>query len=76
VLGLITGMVFVVKAGILSGVFYVPAVALFLCSGLMALFPQYAHLIFGVVAASCFFFPGLKYYRQRLRAMLERLRRA
>jgi serine/threonine-protein kinase len=75
VLGLITGMVFVVKAGILSGIFYVPAVALFLTSGAMALFPDYAHLIFGVVAASSFFFPGLKYYRQRLRAMLERLRR-
>lgn len=75
VLGLITGMVFVVKAGILSGIFYVPAVALFLCSALMAIFPEYAHLIFGTVSASCFFFPGLKYYRQRLRAMLERLRR-
>jgi serine/threonine-protein kinase len=66
VLGLITGMVFLVKAGILSGWFYVQAAALFGTAILMALFPNYAHLIFGVVSAACFFFPGLKYYRQRM----------
>jgi len=65
VLGLIAGMVFVVKAGILSGAFYVQAAALFLTAWLMAVFPNYAHLIFGSVSAACFFFPGLKYYRQR-----------
>jgi serine/threonine-protein kinase len=65
VLGLIAGMVFVVKAGILSGAFYVQAAALFLTAWLMAIFPNYAHLIFGTVSAACFFFPGLKYYRQR-----------
>ncbi len=67
-LGLVNGMVFLVKAGILSGVFYVQAVALFLTAILMALFPDWAHIIFGVVSAACFFFPGLKYYRQRIRA--------
>ncbi len=65
VLGLIAGMVFLVKAGILSGPFYVQAVALFLTAGLMVLFTDYEHLIFGVVSAACFFFPGLKYYRQQ-----------
>lgn len=65
VLGLISGMVFFVKAGILSGSFYVQAVALFLTAFLMAAVPEYAHLIFGTVAAACFFLPGLKYYRQR-----------
>jgi serine/threonine-protein kinase len=65
VIGLIAGMVFVVKAGILSGAFYVQAAALFLTAWLMAVFPNYAHLIFGSVSAACFFFPGLKYYRQR-----------
>ncbi|MCU0880579.1 MAG: serine/threonine protein kinase [Pirellulaceae bacterium] len=74
VLGLITGMVFLAKAGILSGEFYVPAVALFVTAGLMAYFPRYAHFIFGVVSAACFFFPGLKYYRQRLRALVVSLR--
>jgi len=74
VLGLVNGMAFLVKAGMLSGQFYIQAVALFLTAGLMAIFPDYAHLIFGTVSAACFFFPGLKYYRQRLRALLERLR--
>lgn len=64
-LGVITGMVFLVKAGMLSGAFYVQAGFLFLTSVFMAIFPNYAHLIFGVVSALCFFIPGLKYFRQR-----------
>ncbi len=75
VLGLVTGMVFLAKAGILSGEFYVPAIALFITAGLMAYFPHHAHFIFGLVSACCFFFPGLKYYRQRLRALVAALRR-
>jgi hypothetical protein len=74
VLGLVTGMVFLAKAGILSGEFYVWAAMLFLTAVPMALFPRYAHFIFGVVSACCFFFPGLKYYRQRLRAIVAALR--
>jgi serine/threonine-protein kinase len=66
VLPLIAGMVFVIKAGILSGTFYLQAVALFATSPLMAWFPEVGHLIFGTVSAACFFFPGLKYYRQRI----------
>ena len=31
----------------------------------MALFPDFAHTIFGLVSGACFFIPGLKYYRQR-----------
>ena len=42
VLGLISGMVFVVKAGILSGEFYVQAVASFLTAGVMACGPSSA----------------------------------
>jgi hypothetical protein len=34
----------------------------------MAEWPTVGPLLFGVVSAACFFFPGLKYYRQRLRA--------
>jgi serine/threonine-protein kinase len=70
VLGLVTGMVFLAKAGILSGEFYFWAAMLFLTAIPMALYPRYAHFIFGVVSACCFFFPGLKYYRQRLRAIV------
>ncbi|MCO6458094.1 MAG: serine/threonine protein kinase [Pirellulaceae bacterium] len=67
VVALISGMMFLVKAGILSGAFYVQSAILFGTAGLMAFFPAVAHLIFGVVSAACFFFPGLKYYRQRMR---------
>ncbi len=74
VLGLVTGMVFLAKAGILSGEFYLWAAMLFLTAIPMALYPRYAHYIFGVVSACCFFFPGLKYYRQRLRTILAALR--
>jgi eukaryotic-like serine/threonine-protein kinase len=64
-LGVIAGMVFVIKAGILSGAFYFQAVCLFAAAIPMAIFKDYAHIIFGLVAAPCFFFPGLKYYRQK-----------
>jgi len=69
ILGLINGMVFFVKAGILSGAFYIQAVACFATAVAMALFPEIGHLILGAVSAACFFFPGLKYYRQRMLAL-------
>jgi serine/threonine-protein kinase len=65
VLGLVNGMVFLIKAGILSGRFYAQAAALFLTAPLMVLVPDYGISIFGIVSAACFFWPGLKYYRQR-----------
>jgi len=64
VLGLITGMVFAVKAGILSGRFYVQSAALFATAAVMAQFPTYSISIFGLVSAACFFFPGWEYYRR------------
>ncbi len=68
ILGLIAGVLFFVKAGILSGSFYLQAVALFITAFLMATFPTLAHFIFGIVAAACFFFPGWKYYHQRIQS--------
>ena len=68
VLAIFSGMVFLIKGGILSGLFYVPAVALFLTSGLMAIYPRFAVSIFGFVSATCFFVPGLFYHRRRVRA--------
>lgn len=68
VLGLSSGMVFLIKAGILSGTFYVQAGALFLSAVAMARWPDVAHVIFGIVSAACFFVPGWKYYRQRIRS--------
>ena len=64
-LGVISGVVFLIKAGMFSGAFYFHAIALFACSIPMTVFPEEAHLIFGVVSALCFFVPGLKYHRQR-----------
>jgi serine/threonine-protein kinase len=65
VLGLLSGMVFLVKAGMLNGVFYVQAAALFVTALAMARWPAVAHTIFGVVSGLCFFIPGWKYYRER-----------
>ena len=70
VLGLVSGMVFLVKAGILSGAFYIQAAALFATAGVMALWsrtglPPLGISLFGIVSAACFFVPGLKYYRQQ-----------
>ena len=65
VLGLISGMVFLFKAGILTGTFYVQAAALFATAGLMAIFPTIGVTLFGLVSALCFFIPGWKYHRQK-----------
>jgi serine/threonine protein kinase len=72
VLALISGSVFLVKAGILTGAFYIQAGLLFLTGIAMALLPavglpDVGISLFGAVSAGCFFFPGLKYYRQRVR---------
>jgi serine/threonine-protein kinase len=68
VLGLISGLVFVVKAGILSGAFYFSAAALMASSVAMAWMQRlgcpYGVTLFGLVAAATFFVPGLKYYRE------------
>jgi serine/threonine-protein kinase len=64
-LAVITGMMFFIKAGILSGAFYVQAASLFVAAAAMLNWPQFAHLIFAIVAGLSFFVPGLKYYRLR-----------
>jgi len=69
VLALIGGMVFFIKAGILTGRFYVQSATLFATAIAMAVL-QWHEIplgisLFGLVSAACFFFPGLKYYRQR-----------
>ena len=68
VLGLISGMVFVVKAGILAGTFYIHATVLFATAAVLAWLQKvdwpYGITLFGVVSAATFFLPGWKYYRQ------------
>jgi serine/threonine-protein kinase len=70
VLAIVAGMVFVFKAGTLSGQFYLTAFAYFATAVLMAAIPVVEHLLFGVVSAISFFVPGLKYYRQRKRGLI------
>ena len=72
VLGLISGMVFLIKAGMLSGQFYVEAAALFTVGLVMAWLettqlPQVGIILFGLVSGACFFFPGWQYHKQRIR---------
>ena len=71
VLAVLGGMVFLVKAGMLSGSFYLAAGACFATAGVMTLpsISPYGIFLFGVVSALCFFLPGLKYYRQQNRAL-------
>jgi serine/threonine-protein kinase len=70
-LAVIAGITFVVKAGMLTGAFYVQAAAQFLVACAMARWPDYGILLFGAVTAVCFFVPGLWYYRQRQRTRAE-----
>ena len=68
VLGLIAGAVFLAKAGMLSGALYIPAVACFALAPVMAWMEanlprdeDWGVLLFGLVTAAGFFFPGWKY---------------
>lgn len=63
-LAIFAGMVFVVKAGMLSGSFYLAAVAMFATAIPMTLFPEVGPLIFGTVSAGCFVIPGWIYHRR------------
>jgi serine/threonine-protein kinase len=71
-LAVIAGITFAVKAGMLSGSFYLSSLALFLTAVPMAIWPRYGILLFGLATAVCFFVPGLKYHRQRLQSQQER----
>jgi serine/threonine-protein kinase len=68
VLGLIGGAVFVAKAGILSGLFYLQAAAMFATALVMAELQRHGLdwgiSLYGLVSAAAFFLPGWKYYRQ------------
>ena len=70
VLGAIAGMVFLVKAGMLSGSFYIQSAMMFATSLIMAAvehskLPDFSISLFGIISALTFFTPGLKYYRQQ-----------
>ncbi len=69
VLAVFGGMVFLIKAGILSGMFYIPAAGMFLTAGLMAAWPRFAITMFGVSSGLGFFVPGLMYQLRRVRSL-------
>ncbi len=71
VLAVMAGMVFMFKAGTLTGWFYVAAILCFVSAVLMSWLPlvgQFGPLLFGLVSAVGFFVPGLRYYRQKSRS--------
>ena len=78
VLGLINGMVFAIKAGILAGSFYIHAMILFATSLVMAWMQRigwpYGITFFGLVSAATFFVPGWKYFRQSRAVLRDRQR--
>jgi serine/threonine-protein kinase len=68
VLAVLAGMVFLIKAGILAGMFYIPAAAMFLTAVLMAVWPRFAVTMFGIASGASFFVPGLMYHYRRVRS--------
>jgi serine/threonine-protein kinase len=64
VLAILSGLVFLVKASMLSGSFYIWAGACFATAVAMAIWPSYGLFMMGLVSGAGFFFPGFKYYRQ------------
>jgi eukaryotic-like serine/threonine-protein kinase len=68
-LGPVGAAVFLTKAAMLSGVFYIQAIVLCLTGLVMAwlqkqtVMPNIGLSVFGIVSALCFFIPGWKYYR-------------
>ena len=71
-LAVFAGMVFLIKAGILSGSFYIQAITLFVTAIMMVIFSSIAMPLFAFVCAGCFFFSGLKYYRRRKKQLDSR----
>lgn len=65
VLALFAGAVFVAKAGILSGEFYLPGILCYLSAIPMALMPSVSVTIFGLVSGGAFFLSGLKFHLLR-----------
>jgi serine/threonine-protein kinase len=76
VLPLIAGSVFVAKAGILSGEFYLHAALMYATCLPMALWPGYGVALFGLVSFAVFFVPGWKFDRQRAAGAARRRRDA
>jgi serine/threonine-protein kinase len=67
VIAAINGTVFFIKAGLLSGRFYLQAAALYARAFVLAFRPVDGLVGFAIVSALSFFLPGLRIHRTRLR---------
>jgi eukaryotic-like serine/threonine-protein kinase len=65
VLAIVAGMVFLFKAGLLSGMFYFAVGLNFATAALMVALPDVNMLLYGTSLALCYFVPGWKSYRRR-----------
>jgi eukaryotic-like serine/threonine-protein kinase len=75
-IAVISAMMFIIKAGILNGVFYVQGACLLVTSIAMVLWPDIAHLVYGVVAGLCFFIPGAEVLSPATRVVAVSIRTA
>jgi eukaryotic-like serine/threonine-protein kinase len=73
-LAITNGMLFLVKAGFLSGEFYLCSALVFLSLVPAALYPKIAIPLLAMTFAGCFFATGLKYHLRHLRTrrLIER----
>ena len=65
VFALVGAYLFLMKAAMMSGRFYLQAVAYALCAPAMYLLPEISMLLLGLVSLAAFFVPGWRYYRRR-----------
>jgi eukaryotic-like serine/threonine-protein kinase len=68
VLAITNGMLYMIKAGILSGAFYLYAALVFLSIFPMVAFPRFSPLIFALASGVGFFATGLQYHLRRRRS--------
>jgi eukaryotic-like serine/threonine-protein kinase len=73
ILALVGGSVFLAKAGILSGKFYIQAGILYATAFVMVALQQHPHYdfgltLYGIILGLSFFLPGWKYWKQRVAA--------
>jgi hypothetical protein len=64
-LAVVAGMIFICKAGMLSGMFYLAAGALFIAAVVMAWVPEWGMVVYGVTLATCYFVPGWIFQRRK-----------
>ena len=67
-LAVAAAMVFLAKAGILSGQFYLAVAALFATAAAMVYVPESGMLLYGLTLGLCYFIPGWIFHRRRVAA--------